>query len=164
MTCYGRLGLLVCLATTGSLAMSQAPTPERIDTGRFVIEGDTVADRRSSLVWQRCSVGQRWQADLGCVGLAQKLWFQEAKQLENATWRLPAVDELKTLFDARLESLIDSIAFPDAPATWYWAVGPRQQAVALGVSCGSGGNDSCYQNDARAVRLVRRAPAVWPPK
>jgi hypothetical protein len=159
-----RFSLLVALAVCSQPVLAQTPPPEHIDTGRFLVAGATVADRRSSLVWQRCSVGQRWQAAVGCVGLAQKLWFHEARQLEDATWRLPLLDELRTLFDARLEALIDDTAFPDAPATWYWAIGVKQQAATLGVSCGSGGNDSCYQNDARAVRMVRRAPATWPQK
>lgn len=146
-----------------------APTVPAADgrdtaSGRFLLlDGQTtVADRGSSLVWQRCSVGQQYRDGLGCVGLARKLWFAEAASLESREWRLPSTAELRTLYNARLQALADDEAFPDSPPTWFWARGPGGAPAALGVSCGSGGNDSCYQADARAVRLVRRTPMVWP--
>jgi len=162
--------LCAAAALAAQLAIAQ-PTPETAaasaaaGAGRFVMNPDnTVADRSTSLVWRRCSVGQRFDAGLGCVGLARKLWFAEAQRLEDRQWRLPTGRELRTLFDERLQTMIDPAAFPDAPATWYWARSPRGEAMAIGPSCGSGGNDSCYQADARAVRLVRRQPMQWPPK
>lgn len=177
LTCAALLATLAVLAGAaqaqgaGASTASDAPgiappasTAAPAGTGRFIIEGITAADRRTRLVWQRCSVGQRLHRELGCVGLARKLWFAEARQLEDSTWRLPTLDELRTLFDERLQHIADSDAFPDAPNTWYWAWGPDRTAAAMGVSCGSGGNDSCYQADARAVRLVRRTPATWVPK
>lgn len=138
--------------TDASMPSTTAEAP-----GRFMPQGSTVTDRLTGLVWQRCSVGQRWTVDLGCVGLATKLWFHEALKLQDKAWRLPAVQEIRGLYNANLSAMLDTDAFPDAPPTWFWAVqGPQRQAAALGVSCGSGGNDSCYQSDARAVRLVRR--------
>lgn len=138
---------------------ASAPQAVFMPSGRFVPTGDVVTDRVTGLVWQRCSFGQRWSPELGCVGLATKLWFKEAQRLASKTWRLPALHEARALYNEDLTALSDPVAFPDAPTTWYWAVGPQGQAMALGVSCGSGGNDSCYQSDARAVRLVRRGRA-----
>ena len=129
-------------------------------SGRFIVQGNTVTDRHSGLVWQRCSVGQRFEEERGCVGLARKVWFHEARRLEDPLWRLPELDELRMLYDQKLERIVDEAVFPDAPATWYWVLGKGQRAAALGVSCGTGGNDSCYQSDARAVRLVRRVQAA----
>lgn len=168
-----RMGLFLLLCATAALASAQsaesppsAPPPVGRDTasGRFVVLDDAslVADRSTGLVWRRCSEGQRFSADDGCIGLARKLWFPEAARLEDAAWRLPTLNELRSLYDARLQAVIDEEAMPDAPPTWFWARGRGGAAAALGVSCGSGGNDSCYQADARAVRLVRRAPMAWP--
>jgi hypothetical protein len=126
---------------------------------RFVARNDLVEDRQTGLVWQRCSWGQHWQGRRGCVGLARKLSFDEAAALQDSRWSLPTVPELQGLFTADLSALIAPAAFPDAPATWYWALDGSGAAAVWGVSCGAGGNDSCYQNSARAVRLVHRPAA-----
>lgn len=161
---------LLCAAAATSAQPSEE-SPPTVSTagrdtasGRFVVLADAgqVADRSTGLVWRRCSEGQRYSAADGCVGLARKLWFPEAAKLEDKAWRLPTLKELRSLYDERLQAMVDDDAMPDSPLTWYWARGKGGAAAALGVSCGSGGNDSCYQADARAVRLVRRAPMAWP--
>lgn len=120
--------------------------------------GDVVLDRWTGLQWSRCSVGQRWvEEPRSCIGLPRKVWYREARALESRAWRVPTVAELRTLYDDAGVLLLDPVAFPDSPRTWFWAVGPRGEAAAWGVPCDAdGGNDSCYQSDSRAVRLVRR--------
>jgi hypothetical protein len=45
---------------------------------RYVIQGDTVYDKKTDLTWQRCSVGQRWAEGKGCVGVTENpLWGEE---------------------------------------------------------------------------------------
>ncbi|MBK8019782.1 MAG: DUF1566 domain-containing protein [Betaproteobacteria bacterium] len=126
---------------------------------RFVADGEIVLDRHTGLTWKRCSAGQRWTTGLGCVGLATKLWYEEARQLQSARWRLPTVNELQSLYDKGPQPA-DPEAFPDAPPTWYWASTPRGEPAVWGVPCGDDGNDSCYQSESKAVRLVRRRQAV----
>lgn len=155
-------GLVACCvvaASQPSAGQSAAPLPVPDGSTRFITRADIVTDRLTGLSWQRCSVGQRWQADLGCVGIAKKVWFAEARQLESAGWRLPVLAELQTLYGADLASIRDTTAFPDAPDTGYWALGDREEAAVWGVSCDESRADSCYRGDARAVRLVARTPA-----
>lgn len=151
-----------CIVAASQPSAGQPGAP---DSGaRFIAQADIVVDRLTGLSWQRCSLGQRWDADLGCVGIAKKVWFAEARQLESAAWRLPSLAELRTLYGADLVSISDTTAFPDAPDTGYWALGDREEAAVWGVSCDESRADSCYRGDARAVRLIVRRPEGGLPK
>ncbi len=151
---FATLGLAALSLVAPAAGADAAPGP------RFLAAAGQVHDRLTGLVWQRCSVGQRWDGEWGCVGVAKKVWFAEAGQFENAEWRLPSLAELRTLFDPTLVSIADTTAFPDAPATGYWAVGEGGTAIVWGVSCAPEREDSCYRGDARALRLVRRARSI----
>ncbi|MDP2102501.1 MAG: DUF1566 domain-containing protein [Methylotenera sp.] len=73
------------------LSDSGAPNPQR-----FVVLGDTIKDNESGLIWQRCSVGQTWDGN-ACAGMAKKLILNEAQKYAVQGWRVPSVDELKSL-------------------------------------------------------------------
>lgn len=96
------------------------------------------------------------------MGVAKKIWFSEAARYEDRDWRLPTLAELRTLYDPRLESIADMAAFPDTPATGYWALGQGGTPLVWGVSCAETREDSCYRGNARALRLVRREPVSGP--
>lgn len=162
LVAYAILGMALRAETAAGTAVAQPQEGPRVTTpdgeARYLPLGDLVLDRWTGLRWSRCSAGQRWAEDMGaCIGLPTKMWFREARALESRAWRLPSVAELRTLYDAEGTQLLDPLAFPDSPHTWFWAIGQRGEAAAWGVPCGPvAGNDSCYQSDARAVRLVRR--------
>ncbi len=67
----------------------------------YTINEDTsLTDKMTGLQWQRCSVGQTWNPDTQtCDGKATELDWEAANILsKHEDWRLPTIDELKTLF------------------------------------------------------------------
>ena len=65
---------------------------ERFDT---TISG-LVTDRKTDLVWKRCSEGQNFKGN-NCSKSAKKYSYYNALKLEDSRWRLPTSDELMTL-------------------------------------------------------------------
>ena len=105
------LGALCC----SSLAYSQ--------DGRYVIRGGEVFDKKTELTWQRCSVGQRWSGENGCVGIVKTFTFDDAQKQGGGAWRVPSKDELATLIKKQDGMEIDTQAFPDMDErnAWYWS-------------------------------------------
>lgn len=151
--------------------------------GRYQIlaGGAEVQDLTTGLVWQRCSVGQRWSGS-GCAGEAQTFTFQQAQTQSGNGWRVPTVRELQSLrvcsqgFSSVKEDLQDGKAqvpsdcagandrptlhkgaFPQTPASWYWTSSPRagDSGYAWFVLFDYGGVNSYYRTMHLHVRLVR---------
>jgi len=96
-------------------------------TSRYRDNGDgTVTDKQTALIWQKCSMGQN--NDASCTGMATMatwtgtLTYCSGLSLAGRTWRLPNINELRSIVDyTTLSPAIDSTAFP-ATATWgYWS-------------------------------------------
>ena len=51
---------------------------------------------QTGLVWKRCIVGQTW-IDGMCVGEGTSFNWHQATKLTEVGWRLPKIDELRTL-------------------------------------------------------------------
>ncbi len=92
------------------------------------LNNGTVRDDRTTLVWQKCSVGQTWspaspQCASGAVtshNFISALYTCRNLNLAGRTWRLPNVHELRSLLDFTNSSSgakIDSTAFPNTPNT-----------------------------------------------
>lgn len=129
---------------------------------RFVIQGDTVYDKKTNLTWQRCSVGQRWVEGTGCAGVIKTFAFDVAKQQGDERWRVPPKSKLATLVDRNRKSnkekpTIDEIAFPDMDLEnlAYWSSTPRDASNAWFVSFDRGYVYFDYLSTPRAVRLMR---------
>ncbi len=98
------LNLLVIASfmTTGSPVLSN-PRCQFFDG--FVNNGDgTVTDPRNGLIWQLCSVGQKWDNNK-CTGTAVDVnWFQamllskKDEFLSMKDWRLPSKQEMQQTF------------------------------------------------------------------
>lgn len=78
----------------------EAITPKE----RYTIHNDgTVTDKQTGLQWMRCSFGQTWNGST-CTGLATAIGWENAARIAyelnfagHKDWRLPSVDELKSL-------------------------------------------------------------------
>lgn len=87
----------------------------------------TVKDNATGLVWQKCSMGQN--QDAACTGAASTVnWvgavgYCTGLGLASKTWRLPNINELKTIVDTTQASgaTINTTAFPATVAGSYWS-------------------------------------------
>lgn len=132
---------------------------------RYMIKSDEVYDKSTGLVWQRCSVGQKWMAEAGCTGHPSQFTFEEAQQQATGTWRIPSKTELATLLDkkrvaADLSMKIDDVAFPgmDENQLWYWTSTADNATFAWSVGFGSDNkyNGYSYRSYKYGLRLVRK--------
>jgi len=153
------LGLILALIVGSALAQVGPAA-----NSRYVIKGDTVYDKESNLMWQRCSIGQRWVDGTGCVGTVERFDFRTAQRQASGTWRLPTKDELPTLVDRNRKAqqkkpMIDEVAFPDTDPKrlWYWTSEPAGETGGWYVCFGDGDLfNGYYEARPFAVRLVRR--------
>jgi hypothetical protein len=135
-----------------SLCYSSDPPPDRFQTR----DGEVI-DTKTRLIWQRCSVGQRWVESRGCVGVVQQLTWEDARQHAKENWRLPNKTELSSLVELSCGSpAIDERAFPDMELTklWYWT-STREGALVWYVAFGGGTQRQASPASWNAVRLVR---------
>ena len=115
---------------------------------RFVARSDgLVLDRKTGLMWMRCSLGQTWDGQT-CAGRADNLAWHKAMALAEASkhagmddWRLPEIHELETLVHCSsgireqptpggfhgecagdyTQPTIDTTVFPRAPIAYFWS-------------------------------------------
>ncbi|MBJ7533074.1 DUF1566 domain-containing protein [Rhodomicrobium vannielii ATCC 17100] len=111
-----KVPLFVRLVRNGARKAATASAPVKSVTadGRFEIDGGVARDRKTGLRWQRCLVGQDWQAGRGCTGIRVRLTQDEAFAAEGRGWRLPTKAELLTLIDRDRKSapMVNAEAFP----------------------------------------------------
>ncbi|TGM96976.1 DUF1566 domain-containing protein [Leptospira yasudae] len=105
--------------------VSGAPIPSPSFTD---LNDGTVRDNRTGLVWQKCSVGQVWSAGstqcaLGSItsqNFAAALNACKTSTLAGRSWRLPNVNELRSLLDfssSTADAKINLGFFPNTPAS-----------------------------------------------
>ncbi|GEM_PF-5016662 len=123
----------------------------------------TVLDTQTNLQWMRCALGQTWNGQ-NCVGKADQFNWEEAKIAAQQTqyadkinWRLPTIDELKTLIIVENKPMIDQQAFPNMPISWCWSDSwdTDNSSYAWGVNFYSGDLNNNYRTGNSHVRLVR---------
>lgn len=148
---------VLVMAVSALVAMSSAHAE-----GRFVVsaDGQEVTDTQTKLIWQRCTVGQKWDGKT-CAGKATKMSLRDAKAMgANATpaWHLPTKDELMSIVDKTAKKpAIDKLAFPDTPANVFWAANPgsTDNLTAWIVNFKNGKVFANTHNSKFYLRLVR---------
>ena len=138
-------------------------------TNRFSLlkEGSIVLDKKTKLIWQRCSLGQSWQNNGKCTGNAKKYTFDKAQKIAKFThfvgfndWRVPTIKELASIVElACYEPAINTTIFPNIEiSNDYWSSSPYINASNLSWSVDFDigyDNYSLERSSELFVRLVR---------
>lgn len=123
--------LLLTFSLNGYAQVCYNNIPHNANDSRYEIingsGGSEVLDKRTKLIWQRCSIGQTWSGNT-CSGDALRLtWVEalrEAKSLGNG-YRLSNIRELSSLIEyACYDSSINMTIFPNTPPVIYWSSSP----------------------------------------
>ncbi|EXJ14365.1 Lcl C-terminal domain-containing protein [Imhoffiella purpurea] len=88
-------------------------------------EGRAVRHERTTLEWQRCALGQTWDADSNvCKGRPRSVTWDRGKKLVAAVegdWRLPTGEELISIVErCHPAPTINPQVFPNTRGGLYW--------------------------------------------
>ena len=116
-------------------AIDDKPKIPKSRIGKFIAyEDGTALDTITRLMWHRYAVGQHWQN--GEVdGKAKGMAWDEAMEYADAfnqldecgrftDWRLPTIDELKSIVEENRGVKINQTVFPNTPARKFWSSSP----------------------------------------
>ncbi|BCU06992.1 DUF1566 domain-containing protein [Allochromatium tepidum] len=125
-------------------------------------DGAVVRHQRTTLEWQRCALGQRWDAESnGCVGRpAGHTWTKAMQSASKAggDWRLPTGEELLTIVEKCHDGpAINPRVFPNTPSVLFWSSSVDTGGLerAWSVSFFSGQYFRVGKSQNGRVRLVR---------
>ena len=111
----------------------------RPDSRYQILNDHEVKDLQTGLIWQRCALGQKWDAqnktcDTKVPTLSWQQALQQAHDLGNG-YRLPTVKELYSLVDRGCSATINKTAFPNT-SYWgaYWSSTPVATATTQGAN------------------------------
>lgn len=140
----------------------------KLVANRYADQGDnTILDTKTGLHWMRFSLGQTWNGKANLTEAKRYTW-QEAIDAAEAfnqaggfagyqDWRVPTIDELKTIVERNKKPAINHAMFPATPLSLFWsctsAINVNHSAWAVYFYGGSAywyGKTSYY-----FVRLVR---------
>lgn len=98
-TDYSKLYFFTVVAKSGTNESEQSTLVSAAP--RYIEDGQLVSDLQTSLIWQRCAIGQTWSSSTNnCEGEALRLTHQETlnKLSEYGEgWRIPTANELISL-------------------------------------------------------------------
>jgi Protein of unknown function (DUF1566) len=99
--------------------------------GDYLVKDEIAIDKTTKLMWLRCSLGQQWKGKT-CIGEANLLKRDKAIQIEGELaskykwgnhndWRVPTLEELKTIVKLEYKPSINKHVFPNTLAENYWS-------------------------------------------
>ncbi|TAL46895.1 MAG: DUF1566 domain-containing protein [Methylovulum sp.] len=163
-----KLCLYFCLLIHAQLGNAQRCNPDMIadapDSRYTMNVNGTVLDKKTTLTWMRCSLGQTWDNG-ACTGSAQEYQWRLALVAAKKTvfagkkdWRLPNIKELQSLVEYRCYGpAINLTAFPNAIRRGGWSSSPVAHGndFAWAVYFGYGYAYWDFKFRSYYVRLVR---------
>ena len=135
----------------------------QVEAAPFTDNSDgTVKDLATNLAWQKCSQGlSGTNCSTGSettATWASAVSYCNSLSLASRTWRLPNVNELKTIaeYTKATSPAIDSTAFPATIASYYWSSTTYAQSNnnAWSVNFNLGILDLFFKTNAYYVRCV----------
>lgn len=120
-------------------------------------------DPKTDLVWMRCSIGQVWSGK-ACSGEGSvMIWENVMKKVQSLSyggvtgWRLPALDELKSLIIKDKAGYASPFIFQPKLETWgwYWSSSTYGSDSMRAVNFGNGYSENHDKKYLNYVRLVR---------
>ena len=121
-----------------------------------VSNGDEVMDTETGLVWQRCTLGKTGSYCSG--GSANAYDWQQALQAASAPWRLPNINELRSIVEEKCyKPAINLSIFPETVSSSYWSASPHADYLdhAWTIYFSRGYSDANEKSENKHVRLVR---------
>lgn len=147
--------LLLMLSSTNYAACNSSIIRTAPDSRYELLNSNTeVKDKKTGLIWQRCSLGQTWNTT-SCISNAVTYHWVDALQAAKnigGGWRVPNIKELDSLIEQACYSpSINEVIFPNTQSGSYWSSSPfTGVGFTYGSVSGSGFNDAYLY-----VRLVR---------
>jgi hypothetical protein len=140
---------------------------------RYIDYGDgTVIDTRTDLQWMRCLLGATWthrgcseetaKYPWGSIHESVQQFNQRGGFAHHTDWRVPTLEELKTLIIQGERPAIDRYAFPGTPGAFVWS-GTAQSLYsdyAWYVDFCTGHVNYLNKYGAGSLRLVRSADKI----
>lgn len=138
LPCYAKLGLndrylkvLELLIGTAERKTSVAFNLQPDAIGFRDNQDGTITDLSTDLTWMRFAVGQEWNGRKAKGGADERIWYDFIELIDelNLTggfagkngWRLPTVEELKTLGNRNYPDAVWDCVFPNNPRGFYWS-------------------------------------------
>ena len=157
--------------STQTVAVCLDNLPRQAPDSRFEIHGDTLLDRHTGLLWQRCALGQEWNGEknLCQLKMEQQRLFTWGEALMAATqskianysdWRLPNKNELDSIVDrACTGPAVNEAVFPDTTFAGFWASTPARhsEGYAWQIDFATGTLIALPVETQLSVRLVRNS-------
>jgi len=121
------------------------------ESARYTVadEGNAVMDAKTGLIWKRCEEGKTFIAG-NCKGLGIRYTWSDVQTLKTPGWRLPTVEELKTLKeDTGVAPPINREFFPNTDRAWFWTSSADKRDA-----------KGCIQNVYFGDNIERWCPAI----